>query len=141
MMCNEPRDRLGGPRRRRKGSFSVSLGPSVEIAKLKVRCQEASGGREEEHSAQRNKEWRPVQLPDEIRSEQCHDGRGRIAAVEDRVSPRVPAHSDHPGNRHARNHEGLGPGERIGLTKIEKHDRQEGVGIAPSTTGLANRPE
>ena len=106
MMCNEPGDRLGGSQVAQKGSFSVSQSPSVAIAKLKVCCQKASGGREEEHSAQRNKEWRPVQLPDEIGSEKCHDGRGRIATVEDRVSPRVPAHADHPGNRHARNHVG-----------------------------------
>ena len=37
--------------------------------------------------------------------------------------------------------EGLGPGERLGLTKIEENDRQEGVAIAPSTADLANRPE
>ena len=35
----------------------------------------------------------------------------------------------------------LGPGERLGLTKIEKNDRQESIAIAPSTAGLANRPE
>ena len=86
MMCNELWDRLGRPQVAAKGSFSVSQSPSVDIAKLKVRCQEASSGREVEHSAQ-SYELRPVQLPDEIRSEQCHDGRGRIAAIEDRVSP------------------------------------------------------
>ena len=37
--------------------------------------------------------------------------------------------------------EDLGPGERLGLTKIEENDRQEGDAIAPSTAGLAYRPE
>ena len=65
-------------------------------AELKVRAEEASGAREEEHAAQRNKGRRAMEFPDEVESEQRHDRRGSIATVQHRVSPRGPAHSDHP---------------------------------------------
>ena len=47
-----------------------------------------------------------MQLPDEIGSDQYHDGQGRIATVEDDVSPCVTAHPDYPGNPQARHHVG-----------------------------------
>ena len=55
MMSYKPGDRLGGPQVPQKGTFVLAPDLSMLDAELKVRGQEASGGREEEHAAQRNK--------------------------------------------------------------------------------------
>ena len=113
MMSYKLGDRLGGPQVPQKGTFVLAPDLSMLDAELKVRGQEASGGREEEHAAQRNKGRQAIEFPDEVESEQRHDRRGRIATVEDRVSPRIPAQSE-PGDRHARHHVGSKPdGSRI----------------------------
>ena len=89
VMGDEQGDRLGFPQVPQKGTFAVTKGGRLADAVPRIRAKEGGRGREEEHTAQRNKCGRAMQFPDEVASQHPRPTRPHIDCRSLSLSSRI----------------------------------------------------